>query len=92
MDKRNYVIAIIVIGIIRGIVIFGEPKYQVVIDGKDIECEMIVEDGVTYLAVRDFSKELGIGVHFEDDIISIDTSTLSNNQEDKNQRYIEDKN
>ena len=77
MKKHNFVITILVTAIITSIAVLGAQQYQLIIDGKDIKCDMIVKNGVTYLPLRTISNELGLELKFDNGVIRLNTSTLS---------------
>lgn len=57
--------------------VLAQQQFKLMINGKDVKCDMIVKDGVTYLPLRTISNELGMDLQFKDGVINLNSITTS---------------
>lgn len=74
MNKNSFIFTIILTAILTCIGVLGAQQFKLIIDGKDVKCDIIVKDGTTYLPLRTISDELGMELKFENSTIYLNTT------------------
>ncbi len=77
MKKYNVIFIVVLIAMVISKVILASQEYKLIIDGRDIECDMIRREGINYLPVNTISKELNLNMNIDDDVIKLDTTLSS---------------
>ena len=76
MNRYDFITMILLIVMGVSIVVLGEQEYKFVINGKDVKCNVIVRDGVTYAPLTTISNELGLQLQIDEDTIRLNALVL----------------
>lgn len=60
--------------------VLAQQQFKLIINGKNVETNMIVKDGVTYLPLKTISGELGMDLEFQNGVISLNSTSQSTKQ------------
>ncbi len=77
MNKHNMIFIVVLIVMIISKVILASQEHRLIIDGRDIKCDVIRREGVNYIPLNTISNELNLNMDIEDDVIKLDTTLSS---------------